>query len=350
MRVDGFHVTMHSSWEKTTSCQVEERLDFTWVPAGGGKDSIFEKKDEVVLSPEVKSKKCDKEMESEIEDAGDFKIRLIKLLVEAFTGRKIRMVRWTKKEGEVDFPAADKAKTEESMTAPRPNWGLSYERRESWEEMEAVSFQGRGVVRTDDGRLLSFSVEMNLKRSFSYHASFSLRLGQAAQDPLVLSLDGGPLGLGDGTMDLALDGDGILENLPSLRPGSAFLVWDKNRNGRVDGGLELFGPGTGDGFYELSLLDEDGNGWIDEGDGVWGELGLLVREEGEELFFSLERMGIGAIFTGRITTPFSYLNTSSGQKLGELRASGIYLTEQGQARVVGQIDLTSTGKKVNLRW
>ena len=69
----------------------------------------------------------------------------------------------------------------------------------------------------------------------------------------------------------------------------ALLWWDRNDNGIVDGGSELFGSSTplmGGGLafmgYEaLAELDlpeygGNGNGWADEGDGSWPDLKLWV--------------------------------------------------------------------------
>jgi hypothetical protein len=50
-----------------------------------------------------------------------------------------------------------------------------------------------------------------------------------------------------------------------VSPRSGLLVIDKNLDGKVNDGSELFGPSTGDGFEKLARYDEDRNGWIDEG-------------------------------------------------------------------------------------
>ena len=49
-----------------------------------------------------------------------------------------------------------------------------------------------------------------------------------------------------------------------LGSGSGFLALDKNGNGKIDDGSELFGTKSGDGFADLAEYDSDGNGWIDE--------------------------------------------------------------------------------------
>ena len=103
--------------------------------------------------------------------------------------------------------------------------------------------------------------------------------------------------------------------------------------GKVNDGRELFGPTGGDGFAELAALDQDGNRWIDEGDDAFSRLGLW--QDGE--FTSLAEAGIGALAVSSVATPFSL--EEGGEQLGRLRASGVYLTEDGAAGVLQQVDL-----------
>ncbi|MGI6434133.1 MAG: hypothetical protein ACOX0F_02005 [Syntrophomonadaceae bacterium] len=75
---------------------------------------------------------------------------------------------------------------------------------------------------------------------------------------------------------------------------------------------ELFGPSTGNGFAELALYDEDGNGWIDEGDSVYARLKIWSKdEEGNDRLISVSDAGVGAIMLGNIDTPFTITNSSN---------------------------------------
>ena len=60
--------------------------------------------------------------------------------------------------------------------------------------------------------------------------------------------------------------DGRKDNISFVQPGSGFLAVDKNNDGKINNGKELFGPNTGNGFDELAKYDSDGNQWIDESD------------------------------------------------------------------------------------
>ncbi|MEY2633253.1 MAG: hypothetical protein RIR00_1907, partial [Pseudomonadota bacterium] len=115
-----------------------------------------------------------------------------------------------------------------------------------------------------------------------------------------------------------------------------------NGDGRVNDGRELFGPQSGDGYTELAALDEDKNGWIDEGDSAYSRLGVwsgqgVAGEAGEVT--SLAKSGVGAVAVSHLATPFS-LRDGQNQTLGEIRASGLYLLENGGAGSTQQIDLS----------
>ncbi|MDA3847001.1 MAG: hypothetical protein PF505_10755 [Vallitaleaceae bacterium] len=45
-----------------------------------------------------------------------------------------------------------------------------------------------------------------------------------------------------------------------VKSGSGFLSIDKNQDGIINDGTELFGPATGNGFLELAAFDDDENG------------------------------------------------------------------------------------------
>jgi hypothetical protein len=112
-----------------------------------------------------------------------------------------------------------------------------------------------------------------MQRSYRQESSFSLRLGDAtAIDPLVINFDGTAAQLQDQRFAFDLNGDGETDNVPLLAGNRGYLALDTNQNALIDNGLELFGPGTGNGFAELARHDSDGNGWIDEADPVYQQL------------------------------------------------------------------------------
>lgn len=112
----------------------------------------------------------------------------------------------------------------------------------------------------------------------SFAARFQQVLGSA--DPLVLDLNGN--GVFDTTtvaqghrFDLLASGRKVLA--ATTTGGDGLLVLDRNRNGRVDDGSELFGDQNGapDGFFELARHDENRDGRIDLADSVFEHLRIF---------------------------------------------------------------------------
>ncbi len=102
--------------------------------------------------------------------------------------------------------------------------------------------------------------------------------------PLVLDLkgDGFKYTSAEGGVMFDLDNDGNIEQTAWTEPQSefdnAFLVLDKNNNGQVDNGGELFGDQNGaeNGFLELAKYDANGDGVINADDEIFNQLLLWV--------------------------------------------------------------------------
>lgn len=237
-------------------------------------------------------------------------------------------------------------KTGETAAGANPvrpaGFGIEYDYHEVRSETEHLSFSTEGVVKTSDGKTISFSVSLEMSRSFTERTDISLRLGDAARkkDPLVINFSGHAAALSNQTFRIDLDRDGTLDEAHFVAQGSGFLVFDRNSNGQIDQASELFGPTSGDGFVELAALDSDGNGWIDEGDRDFGRLQVWSRDaSGKDLLQNLKESNVGAVSLARLATPFS-LKDSSNVLLGEVKSSGVYLSDDGKAGTVQQIDLT----------
>lgn len=235
----------------------------------------------------------------------------------------------------VDTPPPVQAVTTRS-TGP----GLVYQRHEKYQEQESMSFQAVGRVRTADGREIDFSVAMNMSREFVQESNLQIEAGSKKVDPLVINFDGKGAALSQTRFEFDLDNDGSTEQIASLRPGSGYLALDRNGDGNINNGSELFGPSSGRGFAELAVYDEDGNNFIDEGDSIYQQLRIwMTNEDGSTQLAALGDKNIGAIFLGHVSSPFQ-LKDASNQSLGEVVNSGIYLTEDGGVGVVQEINLT----------
>lgn len=265
------------------------------------------------------------------------KLLIIRILLEHLTGRKMKL----------SLPQ-DLKVTTAGLSLPagpsshqaRAGWGFEYSSRVTHLEQEKVSFAAAGMIRTAGGREISFAVKLTMSREFYTEQSVRIRAGDAAlTDPLVITLTGQAPGLTDKTYAFDLDGDGSAERVSFVRPGSGFLVIDANRDGVINNGLELFGPGTGDGFAELSQYDEDGNQWIDENDSVFDRICIWCKDEnGNDVLVGLAHVGVGAICLDRVATSFAITDDQNNLK-GQVRTSGIYVRENGSVGTVHQVDL-----------
>lgn len=222
------------------------------------------------------------------------------------------------------------------------NTGLTLSTTVTRRETEATSFSASGTIKTADGQTLQFSAKLNMSREFTSR----LQIGAAAAnapakvDPLVINYGGKAAELGDARFEFDLDSDGHSEQIANLKPGSALLALDKNGNGSIDNGKELFGPTSGSGFAELAQYDQDHNGFIDEGDAVYDRLRLWVRDDaGGSKLVGLGQMGVGAIYLGSAATPFQ-LNDGQNRNLGQVAATGLFLREDGGTGTVQQVDYT----------
>lgn len=218
--------------------------------------------------------------------------------------------------------------------------GLVYQRHERYQEQESMRFHAAGVIRTADGREIDFSVAMHMSREFIQESNLQLQAGSQKIDPLVINFDGLGAQLSQTRFEFDLDNNGTAEQIASLRSGSGYLALDRNGDGAINNGSELFGPSSGRGFAELAAYDEDGNNFIDEADSIYHQLRIwMTNEDGTSQLAALGDKNIGAIFLGHVTSPFQ-LKDAQNNSLGEVANSGIYLTEDGKAGVIQEINLT----------
>jgi len=205
-------------------------------------------------------------------------------------------------------------------------------------ESEVTAFNSVGYANTADGRTINFNVTVEMSRSFEAafeSVSFSTRFC----DPLVLNVGSDVTSISDKKFRFDLDCDGNEEMISAANNGSMFLALDKNGDGKINNGSELFGAKTGDGFEELAQYDQDGNGWIDEADDIFNRLVLWTKDDkGNDVKVSLRDADVGAIYLGNARTQFS-LNDDSNTTHGQVRSTGIYLKESGGAGTIQHVDL-----------
>lgn len=159
-------------------------------------------------------------------------------------------------------------------------------------------------------------------------------------EPLILDLNGNGIELtdvrrGDGVF-FDITGDGKPEQVSWVSANDGMLVYDRNGNGKIDSGKELFGDqhGAKDGFEELSKFDTDKNNAINKKDPIyqklkiWQDLNQNGFSEVVELK-SIARYGIDSIDLQKDNTR----STIAGNRV-EGYASYHYGTDSGK---VGEV-------------
>ena len=213
-------------------------------------------------------------------------------------------------------------------------------------ESEQTEFSTRGIVKTADGREISFGLELQMSRSFKeyYSENYDFSALQQAQkkytDPLVINLDANIAGLSDQKFYFDLDCDGEEEEISSLQAGSGYLALDLNNDGIINDGSELFGTQSGNGFKDLAKYDTDGDGWIDEDDEIWEKLLIWCKDEnGKDKLYTLAEAGVGAICLQNAQTEFALNSMKDNHNNGVIRNTGIFLYENGSVGTVQHLDL-----------
>lgn len=290
------------------------------------------------LDPNSELIKSEEANSHTLSDKDKTKIALIEDFVYYLTGRRIK----------IRVPEMVQRNNSSKPSTPalpqgsaRNNAGLSidFRRFERFHEIETASFQALGRVETADGRSIDFNLRFAVSREFISESMVRVQTGDALVDPLTLNMNNNIASLGQRNFRFDLNSDGTEDTIAFAGAGSGFLALDRNGNGEIDDGQELFGPSTGNGFSELEHFDKDGNSWIDEGDPIFDKLQIWSMDEnGNARLEAIGEKGVGAIYLGNVATPFSLLG-SDGSLSGRIARSGVFLHESGQAGVIQHVDL-----------
>ena len=167
-------------------------------------------------------------------------------------------------------------------------------------------------------------------------------------DPLTLDLDGDGLetvGINPSSPILFdHDADGVKTATGWVEPDDAFLVFDRNGNGTIDTGRELFGDSTAlyagglaaDGFAALAQEDTNQDGLVSAADANWNSLRLWrdLNQDGvsqaNELL-TLASQGITALKVARTEHSQTLAN---GNQIADL---GACIRTDGSEGVLGEV-------------
>ncbi|MFZ5570592.1 MAG: hypothetical protein ACOZF0_09315 [Thermodesulfobacteriota bacterium] len=266
--------------------------------------------------------------------------RLIKVMTQALSGREVRIKETMSRTGVVSGPVAGSSPATAGVSGNGGQVTVRFFEVRTLLENETANLISSGVIRTGDGTEITFDLQLQLVRAFQSRETNlrQMTLG-AVTDPLVVTLDGGPPRITETFFTFDLNSDGLAEEVAALGPGSGFLALDRNGDGQINNGAELFGPRSGDGFLELALHDQDGNRWIDENDPIYSQLSVWQQgANGQNSLMSLKAAGIGAIHLQAADTPFA-MTDGQNRLFGQLRKTGIMVKEEGVVQQIYQVDL-----------
>ena len=264
--------------------------------------------------------------QSEQETSLDPKLQAIVRALESLMGH------------EVNLSFLNKFKQPSSAEQQSVGWGMEYNYEKKEIKEENLQFSAQGSVQTQDGKKIDFSLAFAMQSKSETYERVNIKAGDALIDPLVLNFDTATVSISNVKHAFDLDLDGKSDTFSFVGNGSGFLALDKNKDGTINDGSELFGPKSGNGFNELRAYDTDNNNWIDENDAVYEQLLIWTKDgSGEENLFSLSDKNVGALYLGAIDTQFD-LNKNNTLE-AQLKESSIYLKEDGGVGTLQEIDL-----------
>lgn len=286
----------------------------------------------------------------------DMKIKMLRQILAALRGEKLpkeELKKIRRSDGVLDlrstayrnqvetsFQMNASAKLAVGTNATGTTWQRITATSGFMSESESTTFASSGMVQTQDGRNISFNVEVSMSRAFMAEFNTLEAQNYIKTDPLMINLDTNIGSVSDQKFFFDLDADGKKEEISFAGKGSGFLALDQNEDGTINDGSELFGTKSGDGFKDLARYDEDGNGWIDENDSVFSRLRIWTKDsEGNDYLIDLKKADVGAIYLGNQDTQFS-LKDEANRLNAEIKKTGIYLKESsGAVGTLNHVDL-----------
>ena len=315
------------------------------------------------MAEQMKTNKT-KDNRFDMSDEYDMKIKMLRKILAALRGEEIPedcKIKPEEQENVLDLRSAQYKKYDEmsfnidsskavSLGAISTNGIGTTRGGTTWQRITAVSgfksesesttFASNGIVQTADGRNIDFNIEVSMSRAFMQEINMLEVKEYIKTDPLMINLDTNIGSVNDQKFFFDLDTDGNEEEISFAGKGSGFLALDKNGDGKINDGSELFGTSSGDGFKDLATYDEDENGWIDENDSIFSKLKVWTKDEyGNDYLIDLKEADVGAIYLRNADTQFS-LKNDVNKLNAEIKKTGIYLREStGEVGTLNHVDL-----------
>jgi hypothetical protein len=250
--------------------------------------------------------------DEEVENKGDRidvdtynRLHMLKFLVEAMTGKKIKFVDAPRRDDDDVEWAGDEGEAGEAGLS------IEYHYSEYRFEQEVLTFEASGVINTAGGARTSFAIKFTMTRTYYSERTFDLVAAEA----------------GDGSI-LGVDA--------SSASGTAFSA-----RGSIDTGPGDIASEGGNGFKELAIYDQHANNRIDENDPIYKRLYVsMVGPDGEEHLIPLKEAGIGAIYLDYADT---LVTLKDGDKSleREVVRTGVYVNDNGRVGTIQQINVVA---------
>ncbi|WP_271207009.1 calcium-binding protein [Klebsiella electrica] len=159
------------------------------------------------------------------------------------------------------------------------------------------------------------------------------------------------------------DGNQFAENTGWVAPDDGLLIFDRDGNGQIDNGSELFGNNTllkngklaANGYQALQELDENKDGQLNSYDAIWTSLRIWQDgnsngrvDEGELL--SLEEAGVAAVGTGYSTSQYVDVQGNAHRQTGSIthidgsvgQSTDVWFAaNKGYSRYTGDVTLSA---------
>ena len=211
-----------------------------------------------------------------------------------------------------------------------------------------LSGAGVDILEKDESQDVDIPIEKNNNGFSDYMSLFYFPLTPPPlppSDPLTLDLnaDGviATLPKGSGVF-FDLDNSGFAENTAWFAPSEGVLVYDRNDNGRIDGGVELFGTETllkdgslaVNGFAALAEFDTNADGLVDKRDANFADLRVWQDRNSDGIAQKDELLSLTAAGVAAISLDYEAKGGFTDENGVEHREFGHFINLQGESQAV----------------
>lgn len=203
-------------------------------------------------------------------------------------------------------------------------------------EKENLELAADGKVSTEKGDLFISSTASLLYQNQTT-IQMSVQELKKMADPLVINFKGELASVErSAKFGFDIDIDGKEDAISLLTGGNGFLAFDRNNDGTINDGSELFGAKSGNGFAELAAYDDTKDGVIDENDEIFSKLKIWLKTVSKDELMSLKEARVGALLLDNISSEFS-IRGDNGVN-AKIQKSGVALSEDGKAMWMSHVD------------